>query len=121
MNIAITFRHLETSEPIKTYANDKVARLQKFLRQPMRAKITLLVKDKKLRCEAEISSGSSRFVASESGDDMYASIDRVIDKLERQINQEHQASIARTRNSEGAGAFAASLSEGTTPTDDSGT
>jgi putative sigma-54 modulation protein len=111
MNIAITFRHLEASEPVKTYANDKVAKLQKFLRQPMRAKVTLAVENKQQRCEVELNSGSSHFVASESGDDMYASIDRVIDKLERQINHEHGASIARKRGAESAGAFAAAHAE----------
>jgi putative sigma-54 modulation protein len=113
MNIAITFRHLEASEPMKTYANDKVAKLQKFLRQPMRAKVTLSLENKQQRCEAELNAGSSHFVASESGDDMYASIDRVIDKLERQINHEHGASIARKRGAESAGAFAAANTEGT--------
>ena len=33
MNIAITFRQLEASEAVKQYANEKVAKLQKFLRQ----------------------------------------------------------------------------------------
>jgi ribosome-associated translation inhibitor RaiA len=42
---------------------------------------------------------------------MYASIDRVIDKLERQINHEHGASIARKRGAESAGAFAAAHAE----------
>ncbi|MCS6900731.1 MAG: ribosome-associated translation inhibitor RaiA [Myxococcales bacterium] len=111
MNIAITFRHLEVSEPVKTYASDKVAKLQKFLRQPIRAKITLSLENKQQRCEAELNAGSSHFVASEAGDDMYASIDRVIDKLERQINHEHGANIARKRGAESAGAFAAANSE----------
>ena len=107
MNIAITFRHLEASDPVKSYANEKVAKLQKFLRQPMRAKVTLSVENKQQRCEAEINAGPSHFVASESGEDMYASIDRVIDKLERQISHEHGASIAKKRGGENAGAFAA--------------
>ena len=120
MNIAITFRHLEASDSVKAYASDKVAKLQKFLRQPMRAKVTLSVENKQQRCEAELSAGPSHFVASETSDDMYASIDRVIDKLERQINHEHGASIARKRGAESAGAFAASHGEGDLPADDSG-
>lgn len=112
MNIAITFRHLEASESVKTYANEKVAKLQKFLRQPMRAKVTLSVENKQQRCEAEVSAGPSHFVASESGDDMYASIDRVIDKLERQINHAHDASIAKKKGADGVRAFSAENAEG---------
>ena len=41
MNIAITFRHIEPSEPVKKYAQEKIAKLQKFLRQPMQANVTL--------------------------------------------------------------------------------
>ena len=43
MNISITFRHVESTEAIKAHATDKVAKLQKFLRQPMTAKVTLSV------------------------------------------------------------------------------
>lgn len=108
MNIAITFRHLDASEPVKEYAHDKVAKLQKFLRQPMRAKATLSLENKKQACEVELSAGGTHFVASDSGDDMYASIDKVIDKLERQISHDHGVRIAAKKGAESAGEFAAS-------------
>jgi len=38
---------------------------------------------------------------------MYASIDAVVDKLERQINHQHGISVAKKKGSESAGAFAA--------------
>lgn len=119
MNIAITFRHLEASDSVKSYVNDKVAKLQKFLRQPMRAKVTISVENKQQRCEAEINAGPSHFVASEAGEDMYASIDRVVDKLERQISHEHGVSIAKKKGAESAGAFAASNAD-TEPVPDDG-
>ena len=112
MNIAITFRHLEASEPVKDYANEKVAKLQKFLRQPMRARVTLSMENKKHRCETELNAGSGHFVASEAGDDMYASIDAVVDKLERQISHQHGISVAKKKGSESAGAFAAAATRG---------
>ena len=112
MNIAITFRHLEASEPVKDYASEKVARMQKFLRQPMRARVTLSVENKAHRCEVEINAGPSHFVASDAGDDMYASIDSVVDKLERQINHAHGVTVAKKKGSESAGAFAAAATRG---------
>ena len=112
MNIAITFRHLEASEPVKDYANEMIAKLQKFLRQPMRARVTLAMENKKARCETELNAGSGHFVASEAGDDMYASIDAVVDKLERQISHQHGISVAKKKGSESAGAFAAAATRG---------
>ena len=107
MNIAITFRHLEASEPVKEYATEKVAKLQKFLRQPMCARVTLSVESKAMRCEVEINAGAAHAVASDSKDDMHAAIDSVIDKLERQISHLHGTSIAKKKGSESAGEFAA--------------
>ncbi|MCC6644485.1 MAG: ribosome-associated translation inhibitor RaiA [Polyangiaceae bacterium] len=107
MNIAITFRHLDATDAMKDYATEKVAKLQKFLRQPMRARVTLSLENKKHRCEAEVNAGDVHLVASEVGGDMYASIDSVTDKLERQINHQHGAKIAQKRGAESAGEFAA--------------
>src|SRR5689334_17094683 len=43
MNITITFRHMVGTDAVKQYAHDKIAKLQKFLRQAMTAQVTLSV------------------------------------------------------------------------------
>jgi putative sigma-54 modulation protein len=99
VNISITFRHMDASEAIKTYASDKVAKLQKFLRQPMTAKVTLSL-DRLLHvAETRISSGGAHLEAKESSADMYASIDKVIDKLERQIRGTKGVALSKKRRS----------------------
>lgn len=106
MNIAITFRHLEPSDSVKQYAHDKVGRLQKFLRQPMKANVTLSLEKLEHVIEVGLTSGSEHFQASEQSEDMYASIDKVIDKLERQIRGSKGASRAKKRSGPSAGEFA---------------
>ena len=88
MNIAITFRQMDTTEAVKAYANEKVARLQKFLRRPMKCQVTLSCKDNgRSHCaEVDVHSGDHHFHAHEQSEDMYATVDKVIDKLERQIH-----------------------------------
>jgi putative sigma-54 modulation protein len=86
MNISITFRHVEATDAIKAYANEKVSKLQKFLRRPMEAKVTLSIEKHEQVAEVRLSSGSEHFEAHETSEDLYAAIDKVIDKLERQIN-----------------------------------
>lgn len=97
MNISITFRHVASSEAIKKHTEDKLAKLQKFLRQPMTAKVTLSIDGLKQIAEARISSGGEHLEAKESGEDMYASIDRIMTKLERQIRGAHGAAQAKRR------------------------
>ena len=107
MNITITFRHIEPSEPVKKYAQEKIAKLQKFLRQPMQANVTLDMERIEHVVEARISAGGEHYVSKEQSEDMYASIDMVIDKLERQIRSGKGASVAKKRGSLSIGEFAA--------------
>lgn len=95
MNISITFRQMDTSDAIKQYATDKLAKLQRFLRRPMTAKVTVSLDRRKHVVEARISSGSEHLEAHEVTDDMYASIDQVMDKLERQIRGSKGTARAR--------------------------
>jgi putative sigma-54 modulation protein len=85
MNITVTFRHVDASDSIRARATEKIAKLQKFLRQPMTARVTVSLEKLLHLVEARISSGGERYEAHEATEDMYASIDKVLDKLERQI------------------------------------
>lgn len=109
MNIAITFRHLDPSEAVKNYAQEKVGRLQKFLRQPMKASVTLSLEKLEHVIEVGLSSGGEHYQAREQSDNMYASIDKVVDKLERQIRGAKGATEKRKRSGQSAGEFAASV------------
>jgi putative sigma-54 modulation protein len=112
MNIAITFRHIEVSEPVKNYAHEKIAKLQKFLRQPMQANVTLDMERIEHVVEVRISAGPDHYHGKEQSEDMYASIDKVVDKLERQIRSGKGASVARKRGAQSAGQFAAAAAVG---------
>ncbi len=110
MNISITFRQMDASAAIKAYAREKVAKLQKFFRQPMTARVTLSLDKLRHVAEARISSGGRHLEAKEQSQDMYASIDKVIDKLERQIRGAKGAAQAKARRG------GATLRGGTRPT-----
>jgi putative sigma-54 modulation protein len=107
MNITITFRHMVGTEAVKGYAHEKIAKLQKFLRQAMTSQVTVSVEGLDHIAEVSISSGSAHFHAKERSEDMYASIDMVHDKLESQIRTAKGATIAKKRGGTSAGEFAA--------------
>ncbi len=97
MDVSTTFRHLEPSDALRDYGHQKVTRLQKFLRQPMTARITLSVEKHEHVVEVQLDSGGQHYEAKESSTDMYASIDSAAHKLERQIHDAKGVEGAKRR------------------------
>ena len=91
MNISITFRQMDATDAVKGYATEKVSKLQKFLRQPLHGQVTLSCQKTIHMVEVDLQSGGKHYHAHEESEDMYASIDKVIDKLERQIRDGHES------------------------------
>jgi putative sigma-54 modulation protein len=109
LNITITFRHMDGTEAVKRYAHEKVAKLQKYLKQTMTAQVTLSVEGIHHTVDVRVSSGGTHFQAEERSEDMYASIDLVHDKIERQIRAAKGAMVAKRHGATSAGEFAAEL------------
>src|SRR5256885_16896949 len=84
MNIEITFSQMDSTDAMKGYAHEKIGRLQKFLRDPMKGQVKLSCQSRLHSAEVDIHAGARHYHAHETSEDMYASIDKVIDKLERQ-------------------------------------
>jgi putative sigma-54 modulation protein len=122
MQIAVTFRHMDTSEPVRAYAEEKVARVKKYIDEPIDAQVVLSV-EKKIRHNAEVTiiAKGITIKGSEETNDMYAAIDAVVDKIERQLKRykekikNHKPSTGRERQVEKRVVAAESLEEGRTP------
>ena len=97
MRISITFRQLAATLAIKEYAKEKVARLQRYLRKPGDAVVVLSLERYLQIADVTLKSGGDVYKGREESEDMYASIDRVYDKLERQIRKSKGTSRARKR------------------------
>ena len=103
MNIAITFRQMDATEAMKGYATEKVAKIQKFLRQPLKGQVTLSCQQNRLHsAEIDVHSGHEHYHAHETSEDMYASIDKVIDKVERQIRETKEVQAAKKKGADRA-------------------
>lgn len=101
MRVNFTFRNLEPSEGIKTYATEKVQKLQKYLRAPLDAEITLSMERHLHRADVNLGADGHRYAAHEDSENMYASIDMVVDKLDRQIRDAKAAVVDRHRHGGG--------------------
>lgn len=89
MNISVTFRHMDSSDPVRDYVEEKLARLNKYIDEPIDAQVTLTV-EKKIRHKTVVTlvaKGVTIKASAEVIDDMYAAIDAVVDKLERQLKR----------------------------------
>jgi ribosome hibernation promoting factor len=109
MNISTTFRQMDGTDAVKNYAQTKVSKLQKFLRQSLRADVTLSVQGNEHVAEVHLKSGGTHLHGSERSADMYASIDLVVDKLESQIRRSHDSKVRRTRSAISTREFASRI------------
>ena len=85
MEIIIHGRHLNTTEAIKEYVKKKASKLTKYSDRINKIQFTLKVEGQKHIVEAVCSVLKTTLVAEASNSDMYAAIDLVMDKLEKQF------------------------------------
>ncbi|RME40301.1 MAG: ribosome-associated translation inhibitor RaiA [Deltaproteobacteria bacterium] len=88
MQISTTFRHMEASDPIRTYLEEKLARIKKYIDEPIDAQAVFSV-EKKIRHHVEVTLVAKGITikGTETTNDMYAAIDSVVDKIERQLRR----------------------------------
>src|SRR4051794_41830062 len=102
MGIAITFRHMDSTDALKNYVHEKLERVQKYLRAPLDAHVTLFQERHQFIAEMHITASGKVYQASHESDDMYKSIDFTADKVEHQISKAHDAAARHKKGAEKA-------------------
>lgn len=89
MKFIIRGQKLEVTESIKSYIEEKIGKLDKYFENPeeLTATVVVRVRGKEQIVEVTVPSKKVILRAEESNEDLYASIDLVSDKLERQIRK----------------------------------
>lgn len=87
MNITVNGRHMDITDALRSYATEKVAKLDKYLPSGADAVVTFNVEKYRHKAEVQIKVNGIMIQAQEETDAMYASIDKVMDKLERQVKK----------------------------------
>jgi putative sigma-54 modulation protein len=95
MRLQVKGKNVEVSEAIRTYAEEKLGRLERQLADPTRVELELAVeKNPSIAdnhvAEATIWTKGPVLRAKEASTDMRASIDLLTDKLERQVSRYRQ-------------------------------
>lgn len=87
MNITVIGRHMEVTDALKTYAEDKLRKLEKYLPAGADATVTLGVEKYRRRAEVQIKVNGILIQAQDETDEMYSSIDKVLDKVVRRVRK----------------------------------
>lgn len=100
MQVGIRGKNLEVSDSLKDYIEKKLNKLDKYFYRPLSAHVNLSVERGRHIVEVTIPIDGLILRGEESSEDMYASVDQVIDKLERQIHK-YKTRINRKLRREG--------------------
>jgi putative sigma-54 modulation protein len=90
MNLTISGHHLEVTPSLRNYVTTKLDRIKRHFDQVVDVKVLLTVEkqtEKELRQRAECNihvKGTDMFAES-SHSDLYAAVDELVDKLDRQV------------------------------------
>lgn len=89
MNISIRGEKLEITDAMKTYAKEKISKLEKYFESKGDINVTVLAKVKNHINKVEITIPLKKYIlrVEVEEQDFYAAIDLAIDKLERQIRK----------------------------------
>ena len=83
MRFEVQFRNTEPTEVLIRRAEHKFEKVVKLLREPVEGHLVLMVERHRHRAEINVTSGRDTIKVQEETDDMYATVDRVMHKLER--------------------------------------
>jgi len=88
MQVTVIGRHIEATDALKQYAQEKFSRLEKYLPKTVQVVVTLsVVKKVHHIAEAVIKSNGILIQASEETEEMYSAIDLLIEKLEGRVRR----------------------------------
>ena len=106
MQVSITGRNIELTEPLKAYVSDKLQHLKHSFDHVVDVHTVLSVQKFHHQCEMTAQANGMVVHAKHDSEDMYASIDGVIDKLNRQLKRyrakmhRHQTNHAQRKGRE---------------------
>ncbi len=99
MQINLSGHHVEITEALRNHVSSKMERLERHSDKITDATVTLSVEKNRQKAEASVRLAGADVFAHHETDDMYASIDTMVDKLDRQIIKHKQKITSRRQAS----------------------
>jgi len=102
MNISFTFKNFEPSDHLKGYANKRFEKVAKYVSDAESdLQVNLLVDKYRHKADVILNSDGIHISAYEDSEDMYSTIDMVLDKLEAQLRKMREKQKSRIKKARG--------------------
>lgn len=101
MQIDLTGHHIDITEPLRQYVKEKFERLERHFDHVTDVHVVLSVEKLRHKAEATMMISGGRLFADNTEEDMYAAIDGLSDKLDRQLKK-HKEKLTDHHRSEGS-------------------
>lgn len=87
MQIELTGHHIEVTDSLRTYVNEKMAKLERHFDKVSNIHVILEIEAGRHKAEATVHMSGHDIFANCTEDDMYAAIDGLVEKLDRQVKK----------------------------------
>lgn len=87
MQLSLTGHHVDVTPPLREYVESKISRIERHFDHVTDVHCILTVEKLRHKAEATVHVSGGTIFADSIEDDMYAAIDGLVDKLDRQIKR----------------------------------
>ena len=101
MKINLTGHHVDFTDPLREYVNSKMDRLERHFDHVTDTHVILSVEKLRHKAEATMHISGGKIFADAEQENMYAAIDSLVDKLDRQVKK-HKEKRTDHHRSEGS-------------------
>jgi putative sigma-54 modulation protein len=95
MNLNLTGHHVDITPAIRDYVTSKIERITRHFDQVIDVNVILTVEKLKRKAEASVHVSGRDIFCETDHEDMYAAIDALVDKLDRQILKHKGRNVVR--------------------------
>lgn len=95
MQLNIDGHHMDVTDALRSYVTDKLQKLERHYDHITTAHVVLSVEKLQQKAEATIHISGAELFADAQCDDLYAAIDKLTDKLDRQILKHKEKAVDR--------------------------
>lgn len=101
MQLNVTGHHVDMTDSMKNYVETKMEKIERHFDNVTNVHVILSVEKQRHKAEATIHVTGANIFAESENDDMYAAIDAMVDKLDRQVKK-HKEKQSDHHRSEGS-------------------
>ncbi|MCR9278443.1 MAG: ribosome-associated translation inhibitor RaiA [Pseudomonadaceae bacterium] len=95
MQLSITGHHVDVTDALRNYVNAKFDKIERHYDHITNAHVVLTVEKQVQKAEATLHVTGSEVFADSENEDLYAAIDAMSDKLDRQIIKHKEKTVER--------------------------